>query len=156
MAQFKDLHNREWILRVDAWAVREVKRETDCLLTAIADDDFALLQELSNDRDPTLLVTVLWVLIRDQAAERSIDERNFGMGLGGDALRAARDALLQAIIDFFSDPAQRRALTTLIEKARATGDILARHLETKLAEIDPAQLAQTTIGASSKRPASRA
>lgn len=156
MARFTDSESRDWDVRVTAWTVREVKRNAGVLLTAIGDDNFALLQQLCDPLDPTLLLTVLWECVRDQAADRGVDERSFAMALGGDVLETATRAFMGELTNFFADPALRRALQAILEKEKQTREIAAAAMLEKINAIDPTQLAQSFMTGSSTPPPSPA
>jgi hypothetical protein len=105
---FKDTNGREWIIKLDAPKIRDVRQE--CHVDLIAVDGVAF-QQLADD--PVLLVDALWVLCRAQAG--GITPTQFGEALVGDAITAATDALLAAILDF-TPTRQRTILQTLSAK----------------------------------------
>ena len=118
MSQFKDAQGREWTVRIDVNALRAVR---DAL-------DFDLLSKRGVEQlgdlaaDPILLVATLYVLCKDQIAERELSEKVFAAALYGDAIAEAVDALLEGLIAFFPER-QRRALMAVmarIDKVQAT------------------------------------
>jgi hypothetical protein len=111
MSSFVDAKGREWeIPHLDPFAIEDVKQECDVSLYELPQK----LQELGLLLQNTpKFAHVLWVLVRDQAKGRDIDQRNFAKGLiGGDVLERAGEAFWQEIL-FFSPPETRK----LLEKA---------------------------------------
>lgn len=148
MHSFKDTKGREWKLELNAYLLKRVKEEVGVLLTSIADNECKLLGDLHEDCG--LLVDVLWCLCRSQAKEHGVvddDEsqatEKFAMGLAGDAIEHATEALVGAITDFFSSPVQRKALTELMSKAKQTTDVLGKSMLAKIEALDPNSLAET-------------
>lgn len=131
MTTFTDNAGRSWTVRVD---VAVIKRVRDTLATNIVDlspaGGFAKLSD-----DVVLLVDVLYVLVRDQAAAANVTDEEFGRGLAGDALDQASKALLAELAAFFPNRLQREALLRL----QAAGETLqTRELATLIDKINAA------------------
>jgi hypothetical protein len=103
MSKFKDNKNREWTILVDVPAIKALR--SDLKLDIMAQDQ-PIFDRLAED--PILLVDTLWVLCREQAAVKGVDEIDFARGLTGLAIDHATHSLMESIADFF--PPQRRAL----------------------------------------------
>jgi hypothetical protein len=132
MPSFKTADGREWLIRLDAPKIREVRTELEIDLGAL---DFSkIAQALAND--PVLLVDVLWVLCREQAQTvYHIESRAFGESLVGDALDDAAEAIIKARADF--SPARMKAL--ILKTAETSERIRAKAAEMATARLsDPA------------------
>lgn len=150
MNSFTDTLGRKWNLALDFDLHEQVKQREGVLLLSLGDNDCELLAKLHTDF--ALLVNVLWVLCEEQAEANGIvgtdampATRQFAKGLGGDVLENASKALVAAVIDFFPNREQRAALTALMEKAQATGDLLTQAMLAKIQALDPASLASSFI-----------
>ena len=118
MPAFKDTNGHEWLVKLDGPKIREVRQACNVDLGALDGSVFDRL-----DRDPVLLVDVLWVLCRGQA--NGITDVQFGEALVGDPIEAATKALVDAVTDFF--PSRKRLLlrsladkqAALVEKGTA-------------------------------------
>ena len=110
MPKFTDEAGRDWTIRVDVTAVKNV-RELDVDLGNIgkAADNFIRLAD-----DPVLLCNVLYVLCEEQAKDRDISDEDFGRLLAGDVIGDAAMALEEAITNFF--PQQKRSLMQRLRK----------------------------------------
>lgn len=138
MRTFKDAEGREWIVRVDAPTIQDIRSAHNIDLADIGDGE--TWRRLAGDL--VLQVDILHVVLREQSEKRNLSARDFAAGLVGDALGAGWEALLGAISDFF--PPQRRLLWTaqcrlnqsLMEKAvtRARGRIEDPRLEEAVLE----------------------
>jgi len=109
MASFKDNAGRNWAVRIDVGAVKQVRDTLDVDLMDTVEGK--LLEQLATD--PVLLVDVLYVLCREQADAQSVSDVDFGRAIAGDVIDSAVDAFLEALVGFF--PSRRRQL---LAKAR--------------------------------------
>lgn len=157
---FVDTQGREWKLALDFDLHEQVYEREKVMLLSLGDNNCELLARLHTD--VKLLVNVLWVLCEEQAAALGIvgtDEmpatRQFAKGFGGDVLENAAAALVAAVIDFFPNQEQRLALSTLMEKARATGSLLTQAMLTKIQALDPNLLAQNYVDSATNSPPSQ-
>lgn len=112
MARFLDKDDNPWKIELDAYAIRDVRKECGIDL---ADGDGAGLNKMADD--PVLLVDVLWVLCREQAEKQGIKAEQFGKALIGDAIDRAVAAMLESIADFF--PRQKRDLIQTVQAKNA-------------------------------------
>jgi hypothetical protein len=113
MHKFKYSREREWSISLNGWTLKRLKEELDF----DARDHESILRVSS---DPALLCNVLFVLCEDQAKEKSVTDRDFGMAMTGDAIEAAADAYMQETADFF--PRQKQALNTMLARMKETQD----------------------------------
>lgn len=105
MHGFRDCHGRNWSIRVDVGAVKRVRSALGVDLMQVAERktrdggrEPGVLERLASD--PVLLVDVIYVLCRDQAQAAGVTDEEFGSAMAGDALEAAVNAMLGAIVDF--------------------------------------------------------
>jgi hypothetical protein len=98
VATFKDSSGRDWSLSISVGSIDEVKAEAGVDLHRIrTDEKFA--GELMF-LDPGALVRILWVLCKDQAAERAIQPEKFAYLFDGPTQEAATEALLYGLAGF--------------------------------------------------------
>lgn len=121
MATFKTGDNRDWVVRLDAMKIRDVREAYDIDLGSL---DFSKVAERLG-ADPVLLAEVIWGLCREQAEKSDITQRQFFEGLVGDAIDDAARALLQARADF--SPARTRSL---IQRQIETSDRIREKMAT--------------------------
>ena len=141
MATFKTGDNRDWVVRLDAMKIRDVRESYDIDLGAL---DFSKVAERLGS-DPVLLAEVIWGLCREQAERLEVTQRQFFEGLVGDAIDDAARALLQARADF--SPARTRSL---IQRQIETSDRIRERmataamekLETSEARLEAAMMAR--------------
>lgn len=92
--QFTDADGRQWGVRVD-WKAMKRSR--------LAGVDLSMVEEMLGDfyRGSDKFIDALWAVISPEAAALKIDRDEFEGAIRGDAMQAARDALLEAVIGFF-------------------------------------------------------
>lgn len=121
MPAFKDTNGREWLVKIDAPKIKDVRKELQFDL--MADTAGQKLYE-----DNILLVDVLWVLCRTQANDLQLTDVQFGESLVGDPIDHATAAMLEALADFF--PSRKRSLLRDLNSRQAAimekGTALAR------------------------------
>ncbi len=143
MHSFRDAANRTWELPpITVGAARRVMADAGVDLWALKDDGLRPLAALL--ADPPKLVNVLYALLRDQLDAARLTDEAFGSSFNGDALEAASEAFVGALLDFF--PARvRGAMRDLLDKGKAYGDELARAAAQDLAAFDPKAEARKAI-----------
>lgn len=104
MPSFKDNAGREWLVTLNVAQAKRLREKLAIDLNDALGGD--LCERLADDAE--LLCNALFVLVEKQALEKQVTDEQFGEGLAGDAIGAATDCLLEAIVSFF--PPQRRAL----------------------------------------------
>lgn len=157
MRTFTDTEGRQWDVRIDVNAIRDVRAALDVNLLALMDEEAALLQRLTVD--PVLLVDVLFVVCRRQADERAVTDEAFGRAMAGDAILHAADALVRGIVDFFPDARRRATLGKVLDKGTALAEILLQRMEAQAATLDAVdldRLAMTLTGSAGSAPGSSA
>jgi hypothetical protein len=107
MKPFKDSVGRDWEITVDSWIAKQIRDEVKLNIGKALTDN--VIYQLGTDN--TLLAETLWVICREQAEERKINQREFMESVTGDAIDRGRENLLQAIADYY--PAAERELIVL-------------------------------------------
>jgi hypothetical protein len=96
MATFKDSESREWVIKLDAPTILSVR--------ATADPEFLkgeAIETIERLRDDSVtLCVVVYALCKTQIADRKMTDEEFYKSVIGDAIDAATDALLDAILAF--------------------------------------------------------
>ena len=136
MAKFTDNSGQEWQVIVDTWTLRAVKNNAGVLLTSLLEENATLYAQLYSD--PILLADIVWPLIEDQAKERNVTMRDFGADFTGQAVTAARDAVVEATVDFF-DPQTRLQAMRIIGKIQEVATTLRDQANEAIENIDPLQ-----------------
>jgi hypothetical protein len=140
VATFADDDKRVWVVRLNVQLLTEIEERTGVSVDRLLDP---ATKEMAKLADPRQLVRVLWVFVEVQAGKLGVSPEQFGRAIGGDALEAGFDALLDAIVNFF--PArQRGALTALTGKIHEVADLAAKEATAAIAALDPASLASAT------------
>lgn len=115
MKHFDDSEGTSWGVRVTYGDVVRVKRECGGFdLPGMFSDELAGLARLSEDFG--LLVAVAYCLCESQATKIGVSPEEFGARFAGDALESARNAIVEATVDFFPDQRRRDALRELVAK----------------------------------------
>jgi hypothetical protein len=98
MATFKDTAGREWQVAIDAPKIMRIREDCDSkFLLSDGERDNTYERLLA---DPVLLCRVIFLLCHKEIADRSLSEEEFYLGVIGDAIDAATEAMLKAIISF--------------------------------------------------------
>jgi hypothetical protein len=109
MQKFIDRRGRVWIVDIDNTTLRRVKTLTGVRLLDAVDGD--LIPQMTQDF--LLLGEVLFAVCKPQADKDSVDQEAFESGLSGDCLTEARNALVEALLDFLPED-QRRLLSKAV------------------------------------------
>lgn len=119
-AVFSDQDGRSWSAIINVKVAKRLKDRLGLdLMTAF---EGKLFTELAGD--PILLGDTLYVVCQEQAAERGITDEQFGELLAGDTIDRATDALIEGIVDFFPQAAQRQILGKVWTKQKqANGQV---------------------------------
>ena len=112
---FKDNEGRVWTPKVTLYEAARIKRNCNIHI-----EDFDDIQRMV--QDPMLLCDTLFIVCEDEAVRKGVSAENFGRSLFGDAIKAAREALLTAVSDFFSDPRARTAFMECMETLNEESD----------------------------------
>ncbi len=113
MRSFKDCEGREWNMSVTIGSARMVKDQFDVDLLRF---DERLIGRLSAEM--VLMADIVYLLIEQQAKGRDVTREAFFDALDGNALEAAKEALIEATVDYLpvSRQAQVRAALAKIKE----------------------------------------
>lgn len=118
MAAFTDNAGRPWRVSL---TVSDIKRVRDLLDFDLLNEDVgAMVIDLAGD--VVMVADVLFVICKPQADQQEVSDVSFGEGLAGDALQAATDALIIALIEFLPKKKRREVLQTTWDKINAAQD----------------------------------
>jgi hypothetical protein len=138
---FTDAEGRKWAVVLNVALAKKVRLATGVDVYRLADDGLKPLYALL--ADPITLVDVLYLLAG--AEGRAVAEESFGGAISGDVIQAAADAFVEALVDFFPDPAKRAALRGVLEKGKRLQALLAKKGQADLADLSPERLASRLI-----------
>ena len=150
MQRFTDAAGREWEIVVNGWTLKQVREKTGTMLTSLVEENCQLLIELH--RDPILLADILWVLVEEQAGNAGITVRQFADAFEGDSVLSARNALIEATIDFFDDPETRAATREVLRKATEIAKLLRTGAVDKITSLDTDSAAKIITDSFSSSP----
>lgn len=106
MSKFTDAKSREWLIDLDPLVIDDVFKELTISLYTLTDNGMKALQELLENTP--VFCNLVYILVRDQAREAGIDEREFMRGMKGDALEEMGIAFYKALAEFY--PKKKREL----------------------------------------------
>ena len=132
MPQFTDTKSRPWQVDLSIGLALAIRSRLKVNFLNLLDGQ-AL--EAINHSDETL-VNVLWLICAEQAQAAGVDEVEFAMGLGGDVLGLAIDALLEALV-LFTRPENRPAIQRILDKSK---EMHRRQVQLALAKIDSPEM----------------
>ena len=142
MPAFSDDNGDQWQVKVTIGAVDRCRDIAGIdLLTVVGGDGFGEFIA-----DPVRAAKAVYAVVRPEATRRGLSEEQFLERLSGDAMDAARNALLDGIVDFFPSPAERRARRNLLAEIRR---VIAKEMETLEAETSPERI-QTLLAFASE------
>ncbi len=142
MPAFSDDNGDQWQVKVTIGAVDRCRDIAGIdLLTVVGGDGFGEFIA-----DPVRAAKAVYAVVRPEATRRGLSEEQFLERLSGDAMDAARNALLDGIVDFFPSPAERRARRNLLAEIRR---VIAKEMETLEAETSPERI-QTLLASASE------
>lgn len=154
MTTFQDAEKRTWQVGLTVDSIKRVKALLQVDLTEPLAGEPPLMTRLA--LDVILLCDVLFALVKPQADAAGVTDEQFGASLGGEAIIAAHDALMEAWVDFFRN-LRRTHLVTAIEKQAELVRAAVAAGEKRLAALDPAAKVAAIFGEpSTSRPASSA
>jgi hypothetical protein len=154
MHTFADNLGRTWYVAINVATIRRVRAALDVDLYQLVDDGMQELGKLVSD--PVRLADVLYVLCKEDAETKDITDEDFGRALGGDAITAAAEALVEELVDFFPEERSRAALRRVIEAGRQVRTKLLEAAETMLDELNVDSCASALINSYSSSRASSA
>jgi len=132
MKIFKDIKGESWELTINVAAIKKVR---DLLNADLLDVQGTLPRLLA---DPIFLVDVLYCLCKSQADAKNISDEQFGEGMAGDCLGAAKNTLVEELKSFFPTPEERQAVDRLIKKGNEMIGLLREKslLKLELTDMD--------------------
>lgn len=154
MKTFADASGNVWTVAINAASIKRVKGLLGINLSKLIEDGFRPLADLLNDT--IAFVDVLYVLCKDEADARNVDDLQFGRGLGGDALAGALAAFKEEYIDFFPDPRVRAGIRKIFAKSEEVATHLIRQMTETMEAMDAESLAKKLIASSGTAPGSSA
>lgn len=153
MTSFKDSAGREWRLKITIQALRDVRAQLGFDLHSVLAG--IISGEPTDDArklfgDPIQFFDVLYVLCREQAKERVLDDVAFGQSFDAETWEAAQDAMLGALVFFSPDPHVRELKAKILAKGKAVGNLALSRAAKELEEADLEALL-ASVGATSKK-----
>lgn len=127
MNTFTDLKGRKWDVSINIANVALVEKNTGVSLYLILDDKAQPLQELLENLP--LFATVVYWLCKRQADAQGIDDYDFAEAIAGDCLLEMRDALIEALVDFFPDARRRALLARMMTSGKRVEQMAMERME---------------------------
>ena len=115
---------RIWNITISVGSVKMLKRELDVDLAQIDEELFKRIQV-----DPILACDIIYVLVKPQADAEGVSPETFYNMMLGDLLYGASGALIEALVDFFPNPARRRAIRKAFEKGEKLNALVVERAE---------------------------
>ena len=126
MKTFTHNAGRTWTVAV---TVNAVKRVRDLLGENLLDTAQVVPRLLS---DPILLCDVVYCVCKPEADAQQVSDEEFGQAMFGPAIAGAKQALMEELVDFFPEPADREALKAAIQSGNTMSRRAAELLKKKL------------------------
>ncbi|MDR2169440.1 MAG: hypothetical protein LBP59_04790 [Planctomycetaceae bacterium] len=126
--QFTDIKNNTWTIEVTVLTCKRAKKWLEI-------DLFDLEQFFKIVQDPITLCDLLYVTCKDEADKRGVSDEHFGGLLAGRAIRDARNALMEAYINFIPDPAAAEKVRVIREKYETVGEKILQTLDKRMPMI---------------------
>jgi len=123
MANFSDLNGRNWVVTLDVYSIKQIKKELEVDL--LDEKVHETLQRIAEDI--VLAIDVLYLAMKEKLDTANVSELEFGKSLAGDCLNDAVGALVEALVDFFPNPRKREFTKKMWDKA--TGHLDRGHKE---------------------------
>jgi hypothetical protein len=111
---FKDREGTAWTIDITVTAIKRVRAGMDIDLLTAAEGQ--MLIDLADDE--VKMVDLIYWLCKPEAEKRGVSDEQFGEAMLGEAIERAYDAFMEDLADFFRDPAKRRVMRTMLEKAK--------------------------------------
>lgn len=131
MQCFKDRNGKQWTLDLNIGTARRVKAECgiDLVNVVTFTEDGAntsVFQRLADD--PYTLVSVIYSLCRQQAADANMTDEAFASLFDAETIESAIEALVQEVINF-SQPAKKKMLMLIFNKTRELKEKAEKRLD---------------------------
>ena len=118
MANFSDLNGRNWVVTLDVYSIKQIKKELE--IDLLDEKVHETLQRIAEDI--VIAIDVLYLALKEQLDTANISDVEFGRSLAGDCLNDAVGALVEALVDFFPNPRKREFMKKMWEKATSHMD----------------------------------
>jgi hypothetical protein len=128
MASFTDAKGEGWTITITVGQAKRIKQgplAVDLLQPFDVDGEgIPLLTRI--DTDLYFLVDLLFALCFDEAQVRSVDDLEFAGRLAGGPLRSARNALMEALQDFFQSLGRTPVVVAIDRQTEMLAEVLDR------------------------------
>lgn len=114
MSRFTDAKQRTWIIEISIATISRIRSELDLDLLKVFDGNDNRANEIISDL--VVMADCLYICCEEEATKQNIDSMEFGRGLHGEAVDAAVDAFLDALVNFFHG-ARRKAVEKMVSAA---------------------------------------
>ena len=134
MRTFNDGAGRTWTVALNLNAVKRVKSLLEVNLLELDQGTPPLLTRL--DTDLILLCDVIYCVVKPEADALKVSDEDFGRALGGDAILAAHNALMEELGDFFRQLGRSHLAKAIGVQGRMVS-LAVQKIERKLDAVDP-------------------
>lgn len=138
MAQFQDAAGRAWSIELDLTTADEIKAAHGLDLLDLEDGD-RTYQRLNTDA--RLVVALVWDLVKPSAEAKNVTLEDFRRAMKPTAVRAAKEAVVEAIADFSPSPEVAEAMRKVFRAA-------SKKMKAALEGIDESELMDAMSAAS--------
>jgi hypothetical protein len=109
MKTFTDATGKTWTVTINTNAIKRAKETSGVSLVDIVNGDLYGRMLL----DPVLVCDIAYGVCEPEAKSRKFTREDFNTVLVGDAIAAARDAILEDLVDFFPNPVRDKIKNAL-------------------------------------------
>jgi hypothetical protein len=148
MATFTDFANHEWQVVITCDTEIQLSRRLDVHLSdCIATKFESVATWISKSID---FVPILFITVERQIDKLGLSERDFAERLLGDVLEQAKNAWLDALCDFFSDPIARKLCREVVTKSRQltsmNRQVIDKQIDAEIASLSLDELSKELCG----------
>lgn len=118
MQTFKDANGLEWKIEFNLAEARRIRGESQGVETLREVDFLDYTALLASLADVFFAADLLFVVCKEQATARAVDEAEFGRALRGRSISDAINALTAEYLDFFPDPTVAAKLRAVVEETK--------------------------------------
>lgn len=109
MKTFVDATGKTWTVTINTNAIKRAKETSGVSLVDIVNGDLYGRMLL----DPVLVCDIAYGVCEPEAKARKFTREDFNASLVGDAIAAARDAILEDLVGFFPNPVRDKIKNAL-------------------------------------------
>lgn len=149
MPAFKDAKGRSWEVVVSTTTVARIRDLLKIDPLDVADRESKLLDQLAED--PVLLVNMLYVTVKPEADRTGVTDEEFGRAIFGASLYDATSAFLEALADFFRDPATRLAMKEVLKRLAVVEGRMEKLVEKQIASGAMDRKVESLIASAEKK-----